>query len=506
MASAFVIQVQPQLQPDPNEEATALLRVLLYKVDNTTFGAEIPVIPQWTGPPHTIVQAQAMLYASLCVSLFSAFFAMLGKQWLNRYDSADIRGSAIERSQNRQRKHNGVIVWYFNYAMESLPLMLQVALLLLGCALSLYLWDINSTIASVVLGVTSFGLVFYFSVLVAATASASCPYQTPGSRSLRSVASVVLTTVSACRRSIGRSHTAIMLRMNLEHYQPLRYRNQIKSFLKDVLCEFPLALAVDVFRLGRAVLWPFVDFVHRMRTWLFVTIFTRKYQAHDEQTAVLDLQCISWILRTSLNKDVHLVSLEYFNTLVTLAGLNPTLVVDCYNVFIGCVKVVGGDVVITPGLEQLATVSAAGLLRTFTHLSATDPISRVLAHIHQRYTRAFPPEIRFNHLSFSHTFGAIHSLFHRHQRYWWVQQRDPGPSRQELAPVIHALAELAQSKYRRRGDGRKKVPRWILSFAMESLSRSPHLPTSATVDCLSIVATDLGCNTSSSRTTTSDWR
>ena len=427
---------------------------------------------------------------------------MLGKQWLNRYDSADMRGSAIERSQNRQRKHNGIIAWYFNYVMESLPLMLQAALLLLGCALSLYLWGINSMIASVVLGVTSFGVLFYLSVIVAATASVSCPYQTPGSRSLRSAIVLVPAAISACKRAIGRSHTAIMLRLNLEYYNPLRSRDQIKPFLIDTLCEIPRVLVVDAHHLGKAVFWPFAALVHGVHKWSF----TRPEQAPDEQTVVLDLHCVSWILHTSLDKDVHLVALEYFTTVMTLAGLNPTLVEDCFNVFIGCVKVAGDGVVITPGLERLATLSALGLLRTFTHLSAMDPVSRVLAHIHQRYTDVFPPGVRFINLPFSYTFGAIHSLFHRYRRYWWVHQRDPEPSPQELVPVIRALTELAQSKYRRREDGRKKVPRWILSFAMQSLLRNPHLPTSAAVDCLSIVAVDLGCNIPNSRTTASDRR
>jgi hypothetical protein len=475
-------------------------------VDNTTFGNEIPTVPLWTGPQNTIVQVQALLYASLAASVFSAFFAMLGKQWLNRYSSTNVRGSAIERSQNRQRKHNGIIVWYFNYVLESLPLMLQAALLLLGCALSLYLWEINSTLASVVLGVTSFGVIFYLFVVVAATVSVSCPYQTPVSRSLRSVASVVLAAASACKRAIGRSHTAIMLRLNLEHYQPLRSTNRIKSFLKDVLCETPHVIAVDAYRLGQAALWPLVALVHGLHMWFFGTIFTRSEQVLDAQTVILDLHCVSWILHTSLDKDVHLVTLEYFTTVVSLTGLNSTLIADCFSVFIGCVNVVGSDVVITPGLERLATVSALGLLRSFAHLSATGSGSRVLAHIHQRYTKVFPPEIRFSSLPFSHTFGAIHSLFHRYQRYWWVHQRDPGPSLQELVSVICALTELAQSRYLRGEGGRKKVPRWILSFAMHSLLRNPHLPTSATVDCLSIVALDLGCNISNSRTTTSDGR
>ena len=96
VTSAFIIQVDSQLQPDPNDETVALLRVLLYKIDNTTFGTDVPTLPKWSGAPYTMVQVQAILFASLTASLFSAFLAMLGKQWLNRYDSSDMRGSAIE--------------------------------------------------------------------------------------------------------------------------------------------------------------------------------------------------------------------------------------------------------------------------------------------------------------------------------------------------------------------------------------------------------------------------
>jgi len=69
--------------------------------------------------------------------------------------------------------------------------------------------------------------------------------------------------------------------------------------------------------------------------------------------------------------------------------------------------------------------------------------------------------------------------------------------------VIHALTELAQSEYRRR-DSRKKVPRWILSFTMQSLSQNPPLPTSAIADCLLIIVIDLGCVISSAGTTALD--
>jgi hypothetical protein len=139
VASAFIVEVNSNLQPDPNDETAALLRVLIYKIDNTTFGDAVPTLPQWTGPPRAIVHVQIILFASLAISLLSALLAMLGKQWLNRYDTTDMRGTTIERSHNRQQKLDGIVAWYFNYVMESLPLMLQAALLLLGCALSRYL-------------------------------------------------------------------------------------------------------------------------------------------------------------------------------------------------------------------------------------------------------------------------------------------------------------------------------------------------------------------------------
>lgn len=187
VASVFIIDVNSQLQPDPSDETAALLRVLIYKIDNTTFCNNVPTIPQWTGLPHTAVEVQAILFVSLAASLLAVFPTMLGKQWLNRSASVDMRGSAVERSQNRQRKPDGIVSWYLDYMLESLPLILQAALLLLGCALSRYLWDINTTVASVVVGATLFGVLFFLFIVVAGVASASRSYQTPVAHTLRNI-------------------------------------------------------------------------------------------------------------------------------------------------------------------------------------------------------------------------------------------------------------------------------------------------------------------------------
>ena len=60
--------------------------------------------------------------------------------------------------------------------MESLPVTLQFALLLFGVALTVYLWDLNISIAEVVSVVTSVGLAFY---AMAATIWNDSPFQTP---------------------------------------------------------------------------------------------------------------------------------------------------------------------------------------------------------------------------------------------------------------------------------------------------------------------------------------
>ena len=143
------------------------------------------VLPQWNGPDPTIVHVQSILYSSLAASLLSAFIAMLGKQWLNRYSQVEMRGSVIDRSRHRQRKMNGMVTWHFDLVMESLPLMLQAALLLLGYALSDYLFTIDNVIAGVVVAFTAFGLLFYVLIVSAATFSYNCPFQTPASLIVR---------------------------------------------------------------------------------------------------------------------------------------------------------------------------------------------------------------------------------------------------------------------------------------------------------------------------------
>ena len=491
VTSAFIIQVQPQLQSDPNEETAALLRVLIHKIDNTTFGSNVPTVPQWSGPPHMIVQVQAILYASLAASLFSAFLAMLGKQWLNRYASIDMRGSAIERSQNRQRKLDGVVTWYFNYVMESLPLMLQFALLLLGCALSRYLWGIDTTVASIVLGVTSFGVASYALFIVAGATSASCPYQTPGTHILRHVLPLALGALHTIS-----SHTLTTLRSASSQSAVIEVFAAWYSVVNDFECSifditslallplFGLLIApVDICRLARVAVRVFIANAPRVCRW-------------DRRTTTLDLRCILWMLQTSLDKAIHLSTLRLLATMTTPINFDPALISTCFDTLASCVSIIGGKAAILQGSEELAAVSSLCCLRTLSHLTTMNPTSSASKDMNRWYTKTFPIGTNFEGIPFYHRLCIIHNFFYpsrkfdRHQRAFRrpkVQWRD-----YELSSTEHIiLIQLAEFEYQRRQP--RKVPRWILRYVFHILSRD-QLPTASVVaDCLSVIAMDLGC-------------
>lgn len=91
----------------------------------------------------------------------------------------------VERCGDRQRKFDGLEKWPFRLFVESLPIMLQIALLLLACGLSRYMWSINASVARVVVSFTVLGILFYFGIVVAGISSHECPFQTPASGTLR---------------------------------------------------------------------------------------------------------------------------------------------------------------------------------------------------------------------------------------------------------------------------------------------------------------------------------
>ncbi|KAJ7113177.1 hypothetical protein C8R44DRAFT_236006 [Mycena epipterygia] len=152
VGSAFIIQIQQQITPNP------------------PMGAPSQIV---------VVVVQSLLYVSLFTTLLAALLAVLGKQWIMSYEAAGSRGTIAERGLERQRKLDGLRKWKFDAVLQMFPLLLQLALLLFAVALSIYLWMVHVAIAVIVLTLTCLGVVTYIFLLVSTIISPDSPFQTP---------------------------------------------------------------------------------------------------------------------------------------------------------------------------------------------------------------------------------------------------------------------------------------------------------------------------------------
>ena len=263
VSSAFVIDVQPKLQPDPNEQSAAILRAILLTLNQSAIPGETPTVPPaQEDPPNEIVTVSGLMYASLLISLLAAFVAMLGKQWLNRYLRNEGR-SMVERCGDRQRKFDGLQKWPFHLFIESLPMMLQAALLLLACGLCRHVASINTAVAGVFISLTALGVLFYLVIVVSGASSYACPFQTPASTALRNLWKKIRPQTTLPARPVVTAGTYLSQVLSYSILHPL---------WKEVVC--PIILTIH--HLRQVTMQAFLNF----NIWLRVTFRLRLHVRH----------------------------------------------------------------------------------------------------------------------------------------------------------------------------------------------------------------------------------
>ena len=310
------------------------MRILIHTMNNSLFPDADPSAIIWTGPPPETVTVQCLLYASLATSLFAAFLAMLGKQWVNRY-LRNHGSSAGDKSRDRQRKLDGFEKWYFYLAIEGLPVMLQLALLLLGSALSRYLWATSRTVAGVVIAFTLFGITSYLFFTLAATLYYNCPYQTPLSILTRTAIKYLTRSDAGFARSL-RSVIAPLpftknLRRNLKH---------LRSGVRNALENFCRVSAV-------------LQEAEHIPVAAVVASPTRIFEDNsiDWEACKVDARCISWVLHSMTDPDVILSTVRFAADTIwypeTAGALSPHILAD---LFFDCLL----DGRVVPGKEEHA--------------------------------------------------------------------------------------------------------------------------------------------------------
>ena len=105
ITSVFIVQIVPQLQPNPVDLTNVLLLRILEQ--NTSFDGIDPLAPI-QNIPIGVIRAQSILSASLSVTLFVVFITLLGKQWILYYTRATTWGNIVDRGKERQVKLAGL--------------------------------------------------------------------------------------------------------------------------------------------------------------------------------------------------------------------------------------------------------------------------------------------------------------------------------------------------------------------------------------------------------------
>ncbi|KAG1812583.1 uncharacterized protein BJ212DRAFT_1301551 [Suillus subaureus] len=167
VSTAFIVAMESNLSPDPNDTTHALLAQLVQiGLGNFAAAGSIPAAPASTWSPSTAnIRIQSIAYASLSFSTG--------------------RDSEDERGKRRQEKFDGIVTWYFDAVVQSFPILLQFSLFLFGIALGANMWYEQYTVAWVIIAATVFGFLFYSLTVMAALVSPACPFQTPISTILR---------------------------------------------------------------------------------------------------------------------------------------------------------------------------------------------------------------------------------------------------------------------------------------------------------------------------------
>ena len=335
----------------------AYMRILIHTMNSSLFPDADPSSTPWTGPPPEIVTVQSLLYASLATSLLAAFLAMLGKQWVNRY-LRNRGGSIADKSRDRQRKLDGFEKWDFHLVIESLPVMLQLALLLLGCALSKYLWTISRTVAGVIITVTLFGVTSYVFLTLTAALYYNCPYQTPPSILTRTVIRYLMHGAITPTRSLAPLPSVKTLGQALGH---------LRSGIRSVLGTFGCVSAVtqEVEHIPLAV-------IVTPHTPIFKDVFI------DWEVCRTDARCISWILDSTTDTDVIFSTVRFAADMVwypEIAGaLSPHILAD---LFFDCLL----DKRVIPGEAEHASSIGMALASVLSIHLTMEPENRTLREL-----------------------------------------------------------------------------------------------------------------------------
>lgn len=165
VVTAFIIESYQWLRPDPTDMTNQLLHQIYAQLGSErTVGGIIPSAGPSNDEAGWLSAAERInicWFLSLTLSLATVLVGILCMQWVREYqhDAALPHADAISL---RQMRFEGLIAWKVPNILSSLPLMLQIALVLFFIGVIDLLWSLDHRVAIPITVAISFLLIFLF--------------------------------------------------------------------------------------------------------------------------------------------------------------------------------------------------------------------------------------------------------------------------------------------------------------------------------------------------------
>ncbi|KAG7091721.1 hypothetical protein E1B28_008122 [Marasmius oreades] len=186
VVTAFSVESYKWLDTDP-EDATAEILIHIANHLNLLNSSLPTTIPTKFNPPSSSIRINICWFLSLTLSLTAVVIGILCKQWMREHRSNPPKFSSHKDTLLlRQMRHQSLRKWGVSGMVNTLPLLLECALILFFLGVLDLLWSLNQIVAIVITIQVGLAILFLVATTVLPTISFTCwkpsipcPYKSP---------------------------------------------------------------------------------------------------------------------------------------------------------------------------------------------------------------------------------------------------------------------------------------------------------------------------------------
>ncbi|KAF8551130.1 hypothetical protein OG21DRAFT_1487242 [Imleria badia] len=182
--TAFLMQSNTLLRVDNSQTTVELLAQLVaLQMGNSSNHSAVQPTPFTPSSPSVLINT--LWYLSLVLSLASALFGMMAKQWLREYMQWTIMSTLpADAVFLRQLRYEAFVDWKTPGILACIPVLLEVAVILFFVGMVVHLFTLNAIVADVCTAAVAITLTLTILSLILPVSFPRCPYKSPAGWSL----------------------------------------------------------------------------------------------------------------------------------------------------------------------------------------------------------------------------------------------------------------------------------------------------------------------------------